>query len=229
MHTNGSKIMKIDSKDKIANIPILKVRDFLKKYSNNDLLLKSTSSRGLNISDRKSSELINHLLSLEYIESDGMFRREKVWKKTLKGSTFSLASAANPVYRKTAGKHLSLLLERAQFINNSMDFILKIKKIEVFGSYLSEAKRLNDVDVAVELEWKKDHPDVKGKEKTEAALQHAEKPAEKGRNFDTFLDWLTWPERQVILYLKAKSRVISIHTTDDKILDRVEKKTLFEG
>jgi hypothetical protein len=220
--------MRIDAKAKIANIPILKVRDFLKRYCNNDLLLRSTFSYGFNISDRKSSDLIKKLVSLGYIESAGTLQRKKVWKKTLKGSTFSLASAAKPILRQTAEKHLALFLDRVKFINDSPDFLLKIRKVEIFGSYLSEVERLNDVDVAVEIIWKEDHPCVRGKDKSKVALQHAEKAIKNGRHFGIYFELLTWPETQVLLYLKSKSRVISLHSIDDEILNIAEKKTLFE-
>lgn len=220
--------MHINSKDKICNIPILKIRDFLRRNDDSQEWPKFLLKNRLKISEKKASELIKALVDLGYIEYTRTYDREKYWRRTLKGSTFSLASAAKPILRSTAEKHLSGLLKRVRHINESTDFLYKVTKVIVFGSFLSDSQKLNDVDVAVELVWKGDHPNIKGQDKTQISLDHAQKAIEKGREFSNFTAMLIWPHTEVMLYLKSRSRVISLHTTEDKILNKAKIKVLYE-
>lgn len=220
--------MNINPRDKICNISIIKVRDFLKKYSNDEIWFKSTISYDLKISAKQSAEVIKELSKLGYIESAGRFKEKEVWKKTLMGSTFSLASAAKPVLRSTAQKHLSLLLKRVEEVNNEPKYLFKVSKVVLFGSYLTDAEKVSDIDIAIKTEWKAEHSKVKGNNKVEVSLKHAEKAENKGRHFSTYFDYLAWPEYEVRLYLKSKSRVISLHSINDSILEQTETKTIFE-
>jgi hypothetical protein len=61
---------------------------------------------------------------------------ESGFELTSRGEAFANASAAKPVFRKTAETLLQQFLER---------------KRRSFGSMLSEAERLGDVDIAIEL------------------------------------------------------------------------------
>lgn len=220
--------MNINPNDKISDISIIKVRDFLKKYSNDEIWFKSTVSYGLKISEKKSAELIKELTKLGYIESTGRFKEKEAWKKTLMGSTFSLASAAKPVLRSTANKHLALLLKRVEVVNDDPKYLFKVSEVVLFGSYLTDSEKVGDIDIAIKTEWKSEHPKVKGNNKTDVSVKHAEEAESQGRNFGTYLDYLAWPEYEVRLYLKSKSRVISLHSINDLILKQTETKTIFE-
>ena len=150
-----------------------------------------------------------------------------MWRKTLKGSTLGLASAAKPVLRKTADSILAKFMERVQIVNSDSNFLVKVKKVLIFGSYLTQSPRINDIDIAVELAWKENHPKIKGKNKAHVAVEHARNAASKGRRFSTYVNELYWPEQEVELFLKARSRTISLHTTEDGILDQVESRLYF--
>ena len=219
--------MRIDPEDKIVNIPIVKVRDFMRYVGNENHWDKNFISSYLEITPKKAYDLIRALLERGYIEHVGFYKKRKMWRKTLKGSTFSLASAAKPVLRKTADSILAEFLARVQTVNSDSNFLVKVKKVLIFGSYLNQAPKINDIDIAVELVWKENHPKIKGKNKADVAVEHARNAAKKGRRFSTYLDELCWPDHEVKLFLKARSRTISLHTTEDKILDKVESKLYF--
>ncbi len=138
-----------------------------------------------------------------------------------------MASAAKPVLSKTADSVLVKFMERVQIVNFDSNFLVKVKKVLIFGSYLTQSPKINDIDIAVELAWKENHPKVKGENKADIAVEHARNAARKGRRFSTYVDELCWPDQEVKLFLKARSRTISLHTTEDKILDQVESKLYF--
>ncbi len=219
--------MRIAPKEKIAEVPILEVRKLLKDVDNESDWGKNRVTSLLELSPQKANRLLQELERRGYIERGRIYKREQLWRKTLKGSTLGLASAAKPVTRKTANRVYFEFMERVKEVNNDPRFLMKVKKVVVFGSYLGDSPKLNDIDIAVELDWKEDHPRFVGKERPQAVLDYAHKAEKKGRRFSTFIDRIAWPEDEVKLYLKSRSRTLSFHPINDKILDIVESKVVF--
>lgn len=219
--------MRIDSKAKIAEVPILEVRKLLRYVGHETEWEKGLVVSFLKIPPKKADRLLQELKRSGYIEPGTLLRRQQLWRKTLKGSTLGLASAAKAVTRKTADRVFSEFMDRVKKINSDPSFLMKVKKVVVFGSYLADAQKVNDIDVAVKLSWKEEHPKVLNKHKGHVALDLAREAEKKGRAFGTFIDRLCWPEHEVKLYLKSGSRTLSIHPIGDKILGRVEHKVVF--
>jgi predicted nucleotidyltransferase len=219
--------MRIDSKEQIADVEILKVRDLLRRVNNTDEWEDDFVVYRLKISPEKANRLINELKRRGYIEPTRIYSQKQLYRKTLKGSTLGLASAAKPVTRKTANRIFPEFMDRVGQVNSDPSFLVKVKKVLVFGSYLTDASRINDIDVAVELAWKENHPMVLNKDKARLALNLSEIAERKGKKFNSFLDRLDWPEHEVRLFLKSRSRTLSIHPIHDEILNRVEYRVFF--
>src|SRR3989442_8988969 len=94
---------------------------------------------------------MKHLLKLGFVERLPDTRREVLYTRTLAGSTFAQASAARPLQRATADRKLAEFLDRARQVNGDDHYLYRVKKVLVFGSYLTQADRIGDIDVAVEL------------------------------------------------------------------------------
>jgi len=92
------------------------------------------------------------------------------------------------------------LLTRARSINESPQLLCRISKITVFGSFVTDAEDLGDIDVSVEI--KRKH--VEGMRWTEAAVSRTEA---SGRQLD-YSEKLAYPEREVMLLLKNRNRYI---------------------
>ena len=118
----------------------------------------------LGISVKKANDLLSELNKEGYIESTRVVKRQRKWKKTFKGSTLGLSTAARSVNRTTAERAYSEFMTRVHNVNNDPKFLFKVVKVIVFGSYLSDAAKVNDIDIAVKLAWKEDHPDVLNKD-----------------------------------------------------------------
>jgi predicted nucleotidyltransferase len=219
--------MRIDSKEQIADVEILKVRDLLRRVNNTDEWEADFVVNRLKISPKKANRLIIELNRRGYIEPIRIYRQKQFYRKTLKGSTLGLASAAKPVTRKTANRIFSEFMDRVSQVNSDPSFLVKVKKILVFGSYLTDALRINDIDVAVELTWKENHPLVLNKDRAQLALNLSNIAENKGKKFSSFIDRLEWPEHEVRLFLKSRSRTLSIHSIHDEILNRVQYKVFF--
>lgn len=215
--------MYLDPKSLIAGIPALQVRDFLKPLHSCQWTKKYLAQH-LNLSDGDAERLILELSCLGYIEEAARYSDEQHYQRTLAGSTFSLASAAQPLTRKTAQKRLAEFLDRVRAANANEDFVYRVRKVLVFGSYLTEQARINDIDVAIELTLRETDPS-KFRAAMEARIREAYKA---GRQFSSFIDELEWPDKEVLLFLKSRSRAISLHTTDDPILKQARSRVVFE-
>ena len=215
--------MYLDPKSQIAGIPAIQVRDFLKQNRNYEWT-QNRLALYLNLSTEDIGALVSELLRLGYIEATSVISGQQYYQKTLAGTTFSLASASQPLTRRTAQRKLDEFLGRVQAVNANEDFVYRVRRVLVFGSYLTEKERINDIDVAIELVSRYDDPD-----KRMAMLQARIDQAYKaGRQFSSFIDELGWPETEVLLFLKSRSRAISLHTTDDPILKQAPSEIVFQ-
>ncbi len=183
--------MCIDKTQNIAGISAITVRDFLAKVK--DCLFNGSDAiRLLKTDDQTVAAVLAELHSCEYIELLDL-KTEKVWVVTTAGRTFSLASAAKPIFRKTADKRIEEFLKRVAIINSSNHYIYEVVKIAVFGSYLSEQDKINDIDIGFALERKTTNRALFEK-MYEQCIRQAE---EDGRYFGTHVERIFWPERQI--------------------------------
>jgi predicted nucleotidyltransferase len=110
-----------------------------------------------------------------------------------------------------ATRVLEGFLERVAHVNESRDFLYKVETAVLFGSYLAGDDRVGDVDLAVALErqeWARETWRELCKERVRGA-------EESERSFKTFMEELLWPRREVLLFLKARSRTLSIVDLED--------------
>lgn len=197
--------MKINSKDEIAGVPILSVRKLLK--STGDFFEEEFVVDRLRISLVAARKLIKELARQGYIEKAENPSKRQLWQMTMKGNALRLATAAKPITRKTAKDRLSEFLERAHEIREDDHYIYKVKRVWVFGSFLSDVKTLGDVDLAIELVAKV-FPGQSFDELVQAKIKKAQRD---GRNFSGFFEQAIWPQKEVWLKLKSKSRSLSLH------------------
>jgi predicted nucleotidyltransferase len=129
-------------------------------------------------------------------------------------------SPARPADRK-----LAEFLDRVRALNASDYYLYRVRRVLVFGSYLTSKDRLNDVDVAVDVVHRLEGHEVRA----EADMARGRKAAEAGRQFSSFLAEMSWAYNESLLFLKARSRAISLHTTDDAILDHAPSRLVFEA
>jgi hypothetical protein len=80
-----------------------------------------------------------------------------------------------------------------------------VESVVVFGSYLSGAKRLNDLDIAVELRAKW-HDNASFQNYRNASLDRARA---RRRRFRNLMEEVCWPQLEVVSILKNRSRTIS--------------------
>lgn len=214
--------MHIDKTQIIAGFSAIVVRDFLVKvkdrlFTDNDVI------RHFKTEEPGAVAIITALQKLEYIESVEI-RMHKFWSVATAGRTLALASAAKPILRKTADKKIAELLERVTIVNSSNHYAYDVRTVVVFGSYLSDQDRINDIDIGIALEKKTANEDL-FMEMCERSIQQASKG---GRCFSSYAEQIYWPQQEVHLFLKSRSRAISLHSLQDEILQSAVQKIIFE-
>ena len=214
--------MYIDPKSMIVGCSALKIRDLMRKIGDRSVPLDDISYY-LKINKEASREVTLKLLDDGYIEIDEKYSSKKTYyKTTLKGNSLSLASAAKPLTRKTAERKLSEFMSRVKNVNSQESYLYKVSKVLIFGSYLSEKDRINDIDIAVEV-----LPKFESEEQQNRNQNFTDEAMDNGKRFSSFIDQLFYPEMEVLKYLKSRSRAISLHRTSDAILDQVEQKVIY--
>jgi predicted nucleotidyltransferase len=135
-----------------------------------------------------------------------------------------MASAAKPIHRKSAERILRSFIERVKQLNSIGDYAYKVSKVVLFGSYLQANERINDIDVALLLE-----PNEQDRDKQR--LLEKKRVDASDRNFSSFFSQLFWPRDEVRLFLKSRSRALSLHDyeVDAPLLADTETLTLFEN
>lgn len=208
--------MYVDPSSTIAGIPALRVRTFLRWAKTCQFLTLDYFRIRLRLSPVEVTQLVDELLRRDMLEPLSAAPPGEPWYRvTLAGNSFALASAARPISRTTADRKLSEFLDRVNIVNKGDKYLYRVHRALVFGSYLSETPKVNDIDVAVEIGPR--YNDMKLQEDCER--ERIEKAEKGGRRFRNFVDRLAWPHDEVLLFLKSRSRAISLHTTDDDILE----------
>jgi len=170
----------------------------------------SAAQSFMQIKSRQAAEFINEMVALELIEPTMPFENEAAFQVATLGHAFANATAAKPITRGTAERVLREFMDRVNAVNASEEYAFKVKSAVLFGSMLSNADRLGDVDVAIDLQ-RRILDSAKFRQQCDRRRQLAE---EEGRAFWTSVDWATWPEKEVVLELKARTRSLSLHGFD---------------
>jgi hypothetical protein len=197
--------MRLDRGDRIAGVDGLRLRNYFRRYSEN--VNCRTLMAEFSMSKRRAQDMLDALLKLEMI-SPCEFQHDKkmvCYETTILGNALGMAKAGRSVKRASAGAVLRELLDRVKAVNDRQDLAYRVESVVVFGSYLSEAKRVNDLDVAVELKPRSTD------DATWERLRNAshERAAAAGRRFRNVVEQVGWPQLEVLGILKNRSRTIS--------------------
>jgi predicted nucleotidyltransferase len=200
--------MRINSKDEIGGEPILKVRKLLRVR---DSWTVEFVAWFLGVSKPRAKRFMEGLEAEGYVEPGPT--PERTWSITQKGSTLACATAARPLLRRTAEKQLAEFLKKVEEVRDNPWFLYKVAEVYVFGSYLSDADKLGEIDIAVELV-----PKEKDLEKLK--LLEWEKLQElmsDGQQLN-IVEQRFWSRIEVERHLKFRSR-ISLHPLSDIAID----------
>lgn len=201
--------MRIRKEEIVAGYSALQVRGFLRRFERG-FFMRSAAERFMQLKSCQAIKFIGDMITLELIEPTAPFGGEAAFQVAVRGLAFANATAAKPILRETAERGLREFVDRANAINGSREYAFRIRSAVLFGSILSCADRLRDVDVAVDLQ-----PSISDATKFRQLCDRRRHSAqEQGRALSTAMDWAIWPKKEVVLQLKARSRILSLHGFD---------------
>lgn len=211
--------MRLRREDRIAGLPAASARELMRRFRAPQP--EGVISEWIEPDGRSDAEIARDLaaegwLQVNVEDLDG----EAWWETTTKGNTLAQASFGKPITRVTAARHLASVIERAEAFNAADAHLVEIAELVVFGSYLDPAAtRLGDLDLGIVFRSRIPST-VTRDENTAILLDYAQA---SGRQSNTFLDRLFWPEHEAILQLRNRSAVINITTEDvGSLTDRWE-------
>jgi predicted nucleotidyltransferase len=210
----------IDPKADIAGFPILVIRNFLRsraEYSTDDF------STAFGSSPPARERLICALVDAGYIVPDE--GATNLWRCTASGERLAYARATRPISRATAERKLQEFLDRVAVVNRSPDYAYKVKRLYVFGSFISTNNdRIGDLDLAVELAPRESD------QAQQDQLEHRciSRALAEGRHFGTIVEETYWPRHAVYRYLKARSTAIGLHEAQEILREVWEARLIFE-
>jgi hypothetical protein len=198
--------MQITKGEVVAGYSALRVRGFIRRFEHGFFMLPAAESF-MQLKSLQATKFINDMIALELIEPTTPFGDEAAFQVATRGLAFANATAAKPVSRGTAERVLRQFMDRVNAVNASKEYAFEIRSAILFGSTLSCADRLGDVDVAIDLQ-----PRISDSTKFRQQCDHRRHRAqEQKRAFSTAIDWATWPRKEVVLQLKARARSLSLH------------------
>lgn len=213
--------MRIDLREDIAGQPAAAIRRFLRR-SHGDSWAHSYLMDRLGVDKAAAGKVITELAARGLVEPDASVGGE-YWKNTIRGNAFAGATAAKPLLRVSADLRLKEFLARVEEVRRNPYYLYRVQRVVLFGSYLTAKDRINDIDLCVILAVKEKDKDKQDRLRT----QRIEETLRRGKVFKSFLDRLTWPEAEVLKFLKAKSRSISLHTESDMPLTAGRSKVIY--
>lgn len=218
--------MRLDGHSEIAGRPVREMRDFL--YRTMDW----TWTPG-HLADKLRLPASVASATVERLVEEGLITRaddelrdgEEYFRVTTAGRAVALASLGPPLRRRTCERKLAEFLERVGKINRDPYYLYRVERVILFGSMLSDAERIADIDLALALQPRETDRD-KQRSQEEQRIQEA---FEAGRRFSNIVQMLSWPRDEVLLYLRSRSRALSFHDMDDGVLETCEQRVIYEA
>lgn len=212
--------MRIDPEDRIIGYPALVVRDLMRRkvFDANSVIAV------LKIDAAEAGRVIEALAAENYICPSTRFKSPNgaVWQTTPKGTQLANAGTLPSVSRAEADAIMAEFMARVKAVAESDDFFAEVAEVVLFGSYLTEAPTVNDVDLIVRLRLK---GRFKARSYDDALRAKLESLAAKKQRLATGRDWLVYLQSEALGFLQAASPYVSLHRGDAlQLIEMADRK-----
>lgn len=216
--------MQIQPDDLVAGFPAKQIRKLLRR--SDSVLSVDDVTKVLGLRGERALQLLKTLEKQGFIKKNTSSPDpEKNWKHTIKGGALSNALFSARVSRRDAETALFEFMVRVGEVNEAARFLFRVRKVVLFGSFLSESSAIGDLDIAIDMVPKE--PD--SRKHSERLLAHADAAALCGKRFGNIVQRLDFAAKKVRAYLKARSRIIQLTDCDDGVLQIAEHRIIYEG
>jgi hypothetical protein len=196
--------MRLDRNGVIAGRPAKEVRDGLRRLRHGSWsregIIQNYPQQHRNDWLKKPRRIdpTDALLGAELIEQDK--ERTGYFRVTDKGLRLSCASLLPSITRAKADILIAAFLRRVVEVNSNDNFCLFVSEVDAYGSYITDANMLNDIDLNVALKGKAPWPEVY--ERWKQRVGHD--------NFHIMDPRCPSPEREVRKFLRARCPYLHI-------------------
>jgi hypothetical protein len=213
----GKAEMRVDRNETVAGVPLIKVRDLMRRMCKPNVPeLMRVSREG--VAECTGADITDALVEAGFLtvchEPD-----RAGYTITELGITLSCASFIKRISRAKANAIVKKMLCRAGAINANSDLIYRVAELRAFGSFITDAADLGDIDVAVDLQFKMEKGDLIEANKARARRS--------GRNSMSVIERCSFGWHEVCRLLKARSPYISFQPMDDVKQLGCETKLLY--
>jgi hypothetical protein len=222
--------VQIHATDEVEGVPLLDIRALFRQGGLDGILSANYIRRQLHLTKSKTDRLIAALRRMGLLEPIRDLRGESAatdeGQLSKDGVRLRGATAAKPLRRETADRLLSELLDRITALNSDRRFLARVRKAVAFGSYIGNADRIGDLDIAIQLVRRE--PDFQ--KHTEANNRRVTEEFARGRRFDSILDQVFWWQREAMLFLRDRRRGLSLqdYAAIQKIVDASPHRVVFQ-
>ena len=199
--------MRVDRHDTVAGVPLIKVRDLMSYIINSGNIRELMRISRERIAEFTGADVADALVEAGYLAiSDDPRHVQEQYAITDLGVSLSNARFIKRINRAKANAIIEDMLNRADAINANSDLIYWVAELRAFGSFITNTPDLGDIDVAVELQFKKEKGGIVDANKARAKRS--------GRASLSIIDEDSFGRHEVQSLLKARSRYISLHPMD---------------
>ena len=224
--------MYFDSKAEIAGFSTKKIRDFIRKVQHYHYIDLSDVMTKLNVEKKpKAKKVLNELVKAGFLEltpeTDEFCNKAHLptYGVTAYGCSLARANFSPRISRKKADEIYQAFMQRVAEVNSNDYYLVRVKSVILFGSYLTDSEELGDVDIFLDLE-NKDIPDIH--ERLEERCRELHQTTTRGDG--NFLAYLYLPTSEVHLFLKSKSKYLHLSSSSDGVFDLIpatEKRVVY--
>jgi len=210
--------VRINRSDTLAGVPLVAVRDFLRRFH-----VLGWARDDLRHAFPTQWEALFEALRDEGYVRESEDRRDQ-YETTPKGGALTKALAGRPLRRATAEHALAGFIGRCGAVRDDPGFIYRVRRAILFGSMLTDAASVGDVDLAVAFAPKLANRD----EHHRAVDEQIEDAKIAGRRFSNLVVELDYPRRRVEVFLKSHSHALQFTTMDDGVLKTAAQRVVYE-
>jgi hypothetical protein len=194
--------MRVERDAVIAGQPAKRVRDFFR-----DLMRYPRDSFHLScVKEFFDADIREGLLAADLIALD----RENGFTITPKACRLAGVRFVAPISRAKAKRLVAELLQRVERINADPQMTVRVTRIDAFGSYITKAPDLGDIDLFVT--WERKDPPA-GLKWTDWNIQIAE---QSGRRSLSYVNMLYFGDHAARRHLRGGSPYISLHDISER-------------
>lgn len=178
----------------IGKIPIIKVRDLLRKGRVDYIFFEDI------VSDFKMNKKQAEIF-LIVLEREGYLEKLDycdVWSNTCLGDLLAGALIRRTIRKEKVEQKIALVLKRVKMVNKSAKYLCKI--LEVYSFLLYSPHNTEEVETI--LLMAKMEPKETDNSKFNKLREI--KNRKSGRNFSNNVEWLFYPKREVMDFLKSR-------------------------